>query len=83
MQLYPAAFSKLILPAVLITVAYFARAWIDQLANDFRVIVDYLPYFFCAVAMFMAYQFNSCRLLLASIGIALFYWAVQGQLQLF
>jgi diguanylate cyclase (GGDEF)-like protein len=33
------------------------------------------------VAVLMAYQFNRCRLMLASFGVAVFYWSVQNFLQ--
>ncbi len=81
MQLYPAAPLKILLPAVLICGAYIGRAYVDLLGSDARIILDNLPYLLCLVAILMAYQFNRCRLMLASIGVAVFYWAVQEYLQ--
>ena len=81
MRLYPAALLKLLLPAVLVGTAYWARDSIGQLGNEPRVIVNNLPYLVCIVAVFMAYQFNRCRLMLASFGLIFFYWLVQSHLQ--
>jgi diguanylate cyclase (GGDEF)-like protein len=81
MQWYPAALWKLFLPAALIGAALLARTRVDALGSDYRVILDNLPYLLCAIALFMANQFNRCRLLLAAVGVALFYWVVQSQLQ--
>ena len=81
MQLYPAALLKFLVPATLISVAYFGRAYINLLGSDARVILDNLPYLFCLVAILMAYQFNRGRLMLASFGVGAFYWAVQSYLQ--
>lgn len=81
MQLYSAALPKILLPAALISAAYFGRDYMDLLGRDSRVIFDKLPYLICLVAVLMAYQFNRCRLLLASFGVAVFYWSVQSFLQ--
>ncbi len=81
MQLYPAALFKVLLPAALISGAYFGRAYIDLLGSDSRVILNNLAYLFCLVTVVMAYQFNRSRLMLASFGVAIFYWSVQRYLQ--
>jgi diguanylate cyclase (GGDEF)-like protein len=81
MQLYPAAMLRILLPAALICGAYIGRAYMDLLGNDSRVIVDNLAYLFCLLAILMAYQFNRSRLMMASFGVAIFYWAVQRYLQ--
>ncbi len=81
MQFNPAALPKILPPAALISVAYFCRDYLDLLGSDSRLILDKLPYLFCLVAVLMAYQFNRCRLMLASIGVAVFYWSVQSFLQ--
>ena len=81
MQLYPAALTKILLPAALICGAYLGRAYVDQLGSDSRIILDNLPYLLCLIAALMAYQFNRCRLILASFGVAAFYWTVQKYLQ--
>lgn len=81
MQLYPAALLKILLPATLISAAYFSRVFTDALGSDSRIILDNLPYMLCLVAVLMAYQFNRCRLMLASFGVAAFYWSVQSFLQ--
>jgi len=81
MQLYPAALLKTLLPATLISGAYFSRVYMDLLGSDSRVILGNLPYLFCLVAVLMAYQFNRCRLMLASFGVAVFYWSIQRFLQ--
>ena len=81
MQLYPKALLRLILPAVLVSAAYLARPYIDQLGSESRILLANLPYLLCVVAVLMAYQFNRCRLMLASFGVAVFYWVVQTHLQ--
>ena len=81
MQLYPAALLKVLLPAALIGSGYFGRGYIDLLGSDLRIVLDNLPYLLCLVAILMAYQFNRCRLMLASLGVAVFYWSVQEHLQ--
>jgi diguanylate cyclase (GGDEF)-like protein len=81
MQLYPAALQKLLLPGALIGTAYFGRDYLDLLGRDSRLILDRLPYLLCLIAVLMAYQFNRGRLLLASVGVAAFYWSVQSHLQ--
>jgi len=81
MQLYPAALLKILLPATLISGAYLSRVYMDLLGSDSRVILGNLPYLFCLVAVLMAYQFNRCRLMLASFGVAAFYWSIQRFLQ--
>src|SRR5210317_2106310 len=81
MRLYPMALVKLLMPTVMIGLAYWARAYIDQLGSESRVILDNLPYLICVVALFLAYQFNRCRHMLVSFGVAAFYWTVQNHLQ--
>jgi diguanylate cyclase (GGDEF)-like protein len=81
MQLYRAALIKLCLPAALITAAYVGRAYIDDLGDEPRIILENLAYLFSVVGLLMAYQFNRSRLLLASVAVAVFYWAVQRYLQ--
>ncbi len=81
MQFYLAALAKLVLPAVFICVALLSRSYIDNLGADARVILAYLPYLLCLVAVFMAYQFNRSRILFAALGAGVFYWAVQRYLQ--
>jgi diguanylate cyclase (GGDEF)-like protein len=82
MQLYPAALLKLLPPTILISGAYFGRAYMAVPDGDLRVILDNLAYVFCLVAVLMAYQFNRSRLILASFGVAAFYWAIQNNLQI-
>ncbi|MFT4520503.1 MAG: diguanylate cyclase (GGDEF)-like protein [Halioglobus sp.] len=81
MHLHPAAPLKLFLPFVLMGATFFARDYMDQLSGEARVVVDNLPYLFCVVAVFMANQFNRSRLLLASFGVAIFYWVLRSYLQ--
>lgn len=81
MQLYPAAILKILLPAAVISGAYIGRAYLDLLGSDSQVIVDNLAYLLCLVAILVAYQFNRSRIVLASFGVAIFYWAVQHYLQ--
>ena len=81
MRLYPSALFKLLLPTVLISAGYWARSYIDRLGSESQVILDSLPYLVCVVTVFMAYQFNRYRLILASFGVAIFYWLVQNHLQ--
>ena len=80
-RIYPAALIKLLLPAVLISTAFWALTHIGTLGGEAQVILNNLPYLICALAAFMAYQFNRSRLLLAACGVALFYWLVQSYLQ--
>jgi diguanylate cyclase (GGDEF)-like protein len=81
MQLYPRALFKVLLPATLISGAYFGRAYMNLLSRESRVILDNLPYLICLVAVVIAYQFNRSRLMLASLGVAALYWFVQNYLQ--
>ncbi len=81
MQIHPAATIRLLVPAVLIGGALWLRVYIDNLGAETRIVVAYLPYLLCVTALFLAYQFNRCRLMLAAIGVAVFFWLVQSQLQ--
>lgn len=81
MQIYPAAILRLLLPAALIGAGFWLRAYSDQLGTEMRVVLEYLPYLLCLTALFLAYQFNRCRLMLAALGLAAFYWLIQTQLQ--
>jgi len=81
MHLYPAALTKMLVPAVLISGAYVGRAYVDQLGIDARIVVENLAYLLCLAAVLMAHQFNRSRLLMAAFGVAIFYWAVQRYLQ--
>jgi len=69
MQLYPTALLKLILPAVILLAAYYARTRFDSLGDDTWVIVANLPYLVCIVALFMAAVFNRSRLFLGAAGV--------------
>ena len=82
MRVYPAAILKILLPAALICGAYIGRSYLDLLGSDSRVILDNLPYLFCLLAILVAYQFNRSRIVMASFGVAIFYWAVQHYLQI-
>jgi diguanylate cyclase (GGDEF)-like protein len=81
MRLYPSALSKALVPAALICAAFVGRGYIHLLDGDSRVILHNLPYVFCLVAIIMANQFNRSRLMLAAVGVAVFYWAVRRYLQ--
>jgi diguanylate cyclase (GGDEF)-like protein len=81
MRLYPAALFKLLLPAALISAAFWARTHTGTLSGEAQIILNNLPYLICALAAVMAYQFRRSRLLLAACGVALFYWLVQNHLQ--
>jgi diguanylate cyclase (GGDEF)-like protein len=81
MQIYPVAMIRLLIPALLIGAALWLRVFIDNLGVEARVVLTYLPYLLCAAALFLAYQFNRCRLLLAMLGLGVFYWLLQNQLQ--
>ncbi len=81
MQFYPAGLLKLVVPAVLIGGTLIGRAYIERLGSELRIILDYLPYLLCLIVVLMAYLFNRSRLMLAALGIATFYWAVQNHLQ--
>jgi diguanylate cyclase (GGDEF)-like protein len=79
MRLYPSALLKILIPAALICAAYVQ--YIQLLDAESRVILQNLPYLFCLVAIIMANQFNRGRLLLAALGIGVFFWTVQNHLQ--
>lgn len=81
MQIYPAAMIRLLLPAMLVVAGLWLRVFIDNLGAETRVVLTSLPYFLCAAALFLAYQFNRCRLLLATLGLGVFYWLVQNEMQ--
>tara|TARA_B110000503_G_scaffold51450_2_gene83046 strand:- start:43707 stop:44936 length:1230 start_codon:yes stop_codon:yes gene_type:complete len=81
MRVYPVAILKILLPTTLICGAYIGRAYLDLLGSDSRVILDNLTYLFCLVSILVAYQFNRSRIMMASFGVAIFYWAVQRYLQ--
>ena len=81
MRLYPAAILTILVPAALICGAYIGRAYLDLLGSDSRIIVDNLAYLLCLAAVLVAYQFNRSRIMMASFGVAIFYWAVQRYLQ--
>jgi len=81
MQLYPTALLKLILPAVLVGAALYARPSFKQLGADTQVIVANLPYLVCIVAVIMAALFNRSRLLLGALSVAGFFWVVRNYLQ--
>ncbi|MAT91684.1 MAG: GGDEF domain-containing protein [Halioglobus sp.] len=81
MQLYPAALLRLLPPAVVTGAALWGRAYLPGLGGEARVILEYLPYLLCLVAVCMACQFNRARMLLAAVAVAAFYWAVQRDLQ--
>lgn len=66
---------------LIVGLAFWARPYFDRLDGESRVILDNFPYLMCAVCVVMAYQFGRQRLLLASIGVAVLYWLIQGYLQ--
>jgi hypothetical protein len=78
MRLYPSALLKILIPAALICAAYVGLQYIQLLDAESRVILQNLPYLFCLVAIIMANQFNRGRLLLAALGIGVFFWTVQN-----
>ena len=69
------------MPALLVGGALWLRALIDNLGGETRVVLAYLPYLLCVTTLFLAYQFNRCRLMLAALGLGYFYWVVQSHLQ--
>ena len=81
MQWYPAALLKLVIPAVIILAAVWLRPQALSSGEEWQLLLGNLPYLLCAVALFLAYQFNRGRLLFASIAVAVFYWLVQQHLQ--
>ena len=81
MQIHPAALIRLIVPVVLIGAALWLRALVDNLGAETRVVLNYLPYLLCAGSLFLAYQFNRCRLMLATLAVGVFFWLVQNRLQ--
>ena len=81
MLIHPAALLRLLAPSLLIGAALWLRVLSDNLGAETRVVLNYLPYLLCAGALFLAYQFNRCRLMLATFAVGFFYWLVQNRLQ--
>lgn len=81
MLIYPAAMLRLLAPFLLVGAALWLRVFCDTLGADTRVVLNYLPYLLCAGAVFLAYQFNRCRLMLATFAVGVFYWLLQTRLQ--
>ncbi|MCB1696410.1 MAG: GGDEF domain-containing protein [Pseudomonadales bacterium] len=81
MQTHPMALMRLLVPVAIIGAALWLRIYIDNLGTETRVVLTYLPYLLCLTALFLAYQFNRCRLMLATLGLGVFYWLLQSQLQ--
>ena len=81
MQVYPSALLQLLLPTVLIGAALWSRGYLDRFSGEMLLVISILPYFLCITALFLAYQFNRCRLMLAVLGVGFFYWLVQSYLQ--
>lgn len=79
--MHPSAAYRLVVPLLVIALAFWARSYAGLLAGESRVILDNFPYLICMVCIAMAYQFGRHRLLLASIGVAALYWLIQGHLQ--
>ncbi|MDZ7782766.1 MAG: GGDEF domain-containing protein [Halioglobus sp.] len=78
----PAALAGLLLPTALVGTAFLSRSFVASVGDDAQVIASNLPYLLCLLSAVMAYQFNRCRFLLAALGVAVFYWSVQGELQI-
>ena len=74
MQIHPMAMMRLLLPAALISGGLWLRIFIDNLGVETQVVLTYLPYLLCVTALFLAYQFNRCRMMLATLGMGVFYW---------
>ena len=81
MHIHPAAVIRLLAPALLIGAALWLRPFVDNLGAETRVVLNYLPYLLCAAALFLAYQFNRCRLMLATLAVGVFFWLLQSRLQ--
>lgn len=81
MQIYPAATKRLLLPVTVIAAGLWLRTFIDTLGVEMRAVLTFLPYLLCGAALFLAYQFNRCRLMLAALGLGTFYWLIQSHLQ--
>ena len=81
MLIHPAALLRLLAPTLVIGAALWLRVLSDNLGAETRVVLNYLPYLLCAGALFLAYQFNRCRLMLATFAVGFFYWLVQTRLQ--
>jgi diguanylate cyclase (GGDEF)-like protein len=81
MQLHAGAIFRLLLLSAVVGSAFWLRSSINLLGGDTQVILVNLPYLMCLAAVFLAIQFNRCRLLLASVGVGVLYWLIQAQLQ--
>ncbi|MEM6581256.1 MAG: GGDEF domain-containing protein [Pseudomonadota bacterium] len=81
MRMFPAALFRLLVPTLIVGAALWLRVFTDNLSSESRAVLDFLPYLLCAVALFLAYQFNRCRLMLATFGVGVFFWILQNKLQ--
>ncbi len=81
MHYQPAALLRLLLPVLFIAAAMVLRPMIGQWSAEARVLVGLVPYALCALASFLAFQFNRLRLLLAALGVAAMFWMLRNNLQ--
>ncbi len=54
---------------------------IGQWSAETRTLAGLVPYALCALASFLAFQFNRLRLLLAAVGVAVLFWLLRNDLQ--
>lgn len=81
MVIYPAAFGRLIAPALLVGAVLWARPLVELLPEERRLLLANLPYLIAACNLIVGYQFRRLRLMLAAGGLAALYWLIQSRLQ--
>ncbi|WP_162845948.1 sensor domain-containing diguanylate cyclase [Seongchinamella sediminis] len=73
--------ARLLAPTAIVGGGLLARAYIDQLGGEARIVLVNLPYFLALGCLVIAYQFRRLRLLLAAVGTAALFWLIQNHLQ--
>lgn len=81
MELHWAALARLLAPTVIVGGGLLARAHVDQLGDEARIVLANLPYLVALGCLVIAYQFRRLRLLLAAVGCAALFWLIQTHLQ--
>ncbi len=77
----PSALLRLLLPGLVLATALWFRPLVDQLAAEWRFLLENLPYVLAIFNLVAALQFKRLRLMLAAIGVAVLYWLIQSHLQ--
>lgn len=75
------ALSRLILPVLLLTLAWYLLGQVHLLDASNRSLLGYLPYLLSGLAVVLSLQFNRSRLAASSVLLAGAFWAIQNFLQ--